>query len=125
MTISEGDAFRYDGTGPQHDVGRSHIHVVVKIDYETGDVYLVPISSAHAKCDKTCVFPAKRWSEELAHESHAEYYHAKKVPLKPLLQKIEAGEVEILRSVPGDLFTDILEGIKKSPEVEPWFSKHF
>lgn len=123
--IKAGVSLLYYGTGPAHDVRRAHIHVIVKDDIDKGNLLLVPISSQHQNCDKTCLFPQSCGWTALSKPSFVAYYTAKMVSRKATIDKIMSSEITYLGMMPDRLFEALFVGIKRSPETEPWFLKHF
>ena len=120
-----GVAVSYPGTGPDSDGGRPHICVLVSGVTVKGDILLIPICSAHAKCDRTLrLMPGKGW-DEIRWESYGAYYKAKKVSAKVLARRIEAGEITYLGAVPKNIYADIVKGIEISEETEDWFLSDF
>lgn len=119
IQLSEGDILLYPGTGPEHDPGRPHRHIVVKVG--STDVFLVPVCSTNSIFDETCVFDERTPILGLSHRSYVAYARGKKVPTASLVRKIEVSEIELKGRLPSDVYVLVKNGVGRSEEVEPWF----
>lgn len=120
-----GDAVYYYGTGSSLNPKTPHTHVIVKIDSDKGDVYLIPISTFNSKCDQTCIVDETMGVPKIVHKSYASYFHARKVGIKGFEMKLEASEITYSGKIPDDVFQRIVAGIKVSEDVEDWFLREF
>jgi len=121
--IRAGVALLYPGTGPSNDPSRKHIVVVVKDDTANGDLFLVSVCSYFRRRDETCVIETGSGWSAITKKSFVAYYHTMKVSRKAILDRIEQADITFLGPVPPDIYKRIFDGIKNSPEVEPWFQK--
>jgi hypothetical protein len=121
--IREGCALIYPGTGPDHDGGRPHTHIVVKDDVKNGDVYLVPVCSAKPGCDKTCPFERGVPYLGLDRKSFVSYFEGKKVSKTSLVKRVQAREIRVGGHVSVPDLDRIKDGIARSPKTEPWFAE--
>jgi hypothetical protein len=119
IEIIEGDVLRYPGTGPSHDGGRAHKHVVVKTTIS--DIYLVPICSAHALCDRTCILDEKTPVIGLSHASYIAYFWGKAKSKRDAAIKILNREIELIGRLPDSVYAKIKAGLLITEEIEPWF----
>jgi hypothetical protein len=110
------------GTGPSGDDGRSHTFVIVKDDISNGDLYIVPICSVRQRSRQTCVIiEANSGWAEIRKKSFVAYDLAKKVPRQNTIKCINGSGITLLGPVPAHIYSKIFDGIKTSPDVEPWF----
>jgi hypothetical protein len=120
--ICAGVALLIPGTGPSGDEGRSHTFVIVKDDISKDDLYIVPICSAGQKCYQTSVtIEANSGWVAIRKKSFVAYDLAKKLPRQNTIKRIDGSDITLLGPVPAALYSKIFEGIKTSPDVEPWF----
>jgi len=120
MTALVGKAFRYDGTGPSADPGRPHHCVIVGVTAKN-DILVVPISSTHQNCDRTCLITPIQW-DILTKESYAAYYQAKMRGVKSFEAAVQAGTIKLV-PVPSPVFDRIIKGIDKTEEAEDFFTE--
>lgn len=117
------DVLHIPGTGPVHDRSRGHYHVVVTFADETDKVLLVPICSAHEKCDKTCLLCADDY-RCLNHDSHIMYAKTNFYDHTRVVGKIALGEVELLDPISDAVFEGIRSGVFTSSFCTPLYKKH-
>lgn len=120
-----GDAVYIYGTGPARAASKPHVHVIVKIDADKGNIYVVPMSSYRPNCDEACVLqPNDGWGA-VQHKSFIEYDKAKIMVIKGSEMGLEELRITFLGKVPEPIYAKVIKGINESDEVEPWFSRAF
>lgn len=117
------DVLHIPGTGPAYDRSRGHYHVVVTTVDETDKILLVPICSAHEKCDKTCLINNHDYPT-LDHDSHIMYSKTNFYGHTRIVGKIALGDVEVLDRVSHEVFERIRDGVEASSFCSPLYKKH-
>lgn len=75
-------------TGPAHDRGRGHLHVVLTNPCSQGLVLLAPICSAWAGCDQACLLPIG-CHPFVIRDSFVQYAKADVLPANTLKQAVD------------------------------------
>lgn len=123
--IRVGHCFWYNGTGPASNGSAAHICVVLKIDSENGDVYLVPLSTSTVEWDRTCEIDVGEGCSLVNKKSFVAYHHAKKASLNGLQEQIRCRRIVLHDPVSPALLNRIISGIDASDEVENGFKQAF
>lgn len=123
MPFSVGDVFRYAGTGPAHNMGLPHAHVVVKVDATSGELYCIPISREPLNWDTSCELELSDRVPSVTQRSFMAYYHAKKSALAGLALQVQHKQCVKLGTVSPSVLQRILDGVVASDECEPWFEE--
>ncbi|WP_279356311.1 hypothetical protein [Methylobacterium indicum] len=121
MTISVGDVIWYPGTGQGAKMAKPHMHVLVKVDAVSGDVYCVPISSEASNWDKTCEVDVSDKVPGVTRRSFIAYFHAKKIALTGLVGQLACGTATNNGAMPAKILAKVIQGISISDETEGWF----
>ncbi len=111
------------GTGPAHDPARAHLYVIINDPCANGLNLLVPLSSTHANCDRTCVLTTGH--EFIRWETHALYARAETVETQRLRQSVEAEIIEYRGLFAETEFVAIRDGVLVSPHTKPRVKAYF
>lgn len=116
-------ALHIPGTGPAHDPSRAHLYIVINNPCANNLNLVVPVSSAHPNCDRTCLLTSGH--EFIKHESHALYSRADTVQKEKLCASVEAGIIQY-RGLFGEVeFAAVVAGILISPHTRPRVKRYF
>lgn len=117
--MTPGSVLHIPDTGPAHDKKRGHYFVVLTAPQPPADgCLIVPICSAHEKCDRTCLLQPNDHTS-INRESFISYSQMKVYSSKHLTQKITSGVIETQRVVSPDVFVRIRKGVTTSPLAAP------
>lgn len=121
--LQTGDVLHIPGTGPAHDRSRGHYHVIVAEEGEQRKALLVPICSAHEKCDTTCMLEQDDHGC-LTHRSHMMYAKMNYYLVDHLENRIAAGAIEKLAEPTSPaLIERISVGVISSSFAAPTYKK--
>lgn len=110
---SEGDVLHIGETGPRHDRGRGHYFIVLTEPFEGEKCLLVPICTAHSKCDRTCLLDSND-HDCLHHESFVLYAQLKFYSTSHIAEQAVSGQIEVMTSLRAELLTKVVEGVHTS-----------
>jgi len=111
-------------SGPSHDPGKKHLHVICSDPDANGDVVIVGIASyVNDLCDQTCILEAHEhpW---LRHTSFVLYRKAEIVSAAALIARITLGEVVRRDDFGPQTFLRIRNGLCASPQTKRKVKRH-
>jgi hypothetical protein len=116
-------ALHIPGTGPAGNPDIGHLHVIINSPCPAKKSLLVPISTAHPRCDKTCLLTDGH--KFIKHESFAFYAKADTVDAAVLIKCVNEKIIGYEGLFGEEQFNRICDGFLKSALVTPKIKKYY
>lgn len=111
-------------TGPAHDRRRGHLFVILTSPSSDKKVLTVSISSAHDRCDKTCMLNAGV-HKFIRHDSFVLYALVQMYDADVLCNNHKEGICEYMGLIDHEIFERICDGLLDSEHTPPWARNYF
>ena len=110
-------------TGPDHDRGRGHLHVILSDPCENGLNLFAVLNSHYDGCDETCVLDDGH--DFIRHRSFIKYAKADMVATELLVRSVKEGIITYEGLFDEGGFARIRDGVLASPHTRPRVKKYF
>ncbi len=111
-------------TGPKHDLERGHLFVILTNPCPAGFCLLVPFSTAHDRCDRTCLVGAGD-HPFLKHKSFAFYAQLNTYSADDLVARVASGRIEYQGLLDEKVFALASAGVLQSQHAPLKFQQYF
>jgi hypothetical protein len=112
------------GTGPDHDQDRAHLFIILTDPDADGMVLVVPICSATAKSDSTCIVGAGD-HPFLKHKSFTAYYRLNILNAATLVDQERRSIIQYRGMFDEKFFALVCAGVEQSRQAAPRYKKYF
>ena len=126
-SIFRGQSLHIPDTGPAHDRARGHLCVVLTDVSDDDKCLVVPICTAHDRCDKSCLLhPGDPGDHRfLTRESFVMYSQCRFYLGSYIAIQIAAGIIEDKGSVDASVLQRIDEGLSITKMIAPIYRRFF
>jgi hypothetical protein len=123
--LATGQVLHIPQTGPAHDRERGHYFVVLTTAKDNDACLLVPVCTAHDRCDRTCVLqPGDH--DCVTRESFIMYSNMRLFSAAHIASQIEKNAIELhAATVTQALFSLICAGVEASKFAAPVYKKFY
>jgi hypothetical protein len=107
------DCLHIPNTGPDRDPGCGHLYVVLNDTCKNGNNLIVPVCSAHQRCDNTCLLvPGEH--KFIRHDNYIAYNLLRIFQSSHIVSQVDAGVISYEGILDEGVFARIYEGVRSS-----------
>jgi hypothetical protein len=127
-SIPKASALYIPGTGPQAESEKPHLFVILTNPCPKKMQLLVPVCSAHRRCDTTCLLDVGSQVgdyKKLNRPSYIDYSFATIKLTEVLIKRVNKQDIEYKGIIDANAFAKICAGLLASPRTKPWVKVYF